>query len=241
MCASCSDLGILSSRQIKEAVPVHSMSTPAERLGYLLRGRKPYSWARDVALSRGAMDRLLKGNFPDPEKLVPACRVENISLTWWLDGIGSPYVVYIAASPDDHASLARTMQEDEPSLRAVRVQCIDGYRMAFYQQASILVGEDHREYAHITMIGGSAGEQYIGLDIHREITLDRDQSKRYAKGFMGAFEFLNLLKHTKETAVMEPPSPPYGGPTPRQKLLSEIDNLADGDIDVLARIIRGLK
>lgn len=243
MTASCSDLGILSSRQIKEAVRVHSLSTPTERLGYLLRGRKPYVWAREVALSRGAMDRLLKGNFPDPEKLVPACRVENISLTWWLEGIGSPYVVYIAASPDDHASLARMMQADEPSMHAVRVKCADGCRIAFWQHAMIQIAdEESRRYTQVTMLGGSVVTEPIDLQIWNELTLDRDQSKRYARGFMGATEFVDLMGSATDArpGQVREDVLPYM-PTTREKLVSDIAALSDNDVDVLARMVRGLK
>jgi hypothetical protein len=117
--AYCSDVGRLSTAARGGApqggvlAGVGAVLSAAERFEFLLRGRKPYTWAQSVALSRGAIHRLQNGSFPDPEKLVPACRVENISLSWWLDGIGAPYIVYIAANAHEHAVIATTSFADE--------------------------------------------------------------------------------------------------------------------------------
>lgn len=52
-----------------------------QRLSIAMQGRRPYAWAADVHLSRGAIGRLQKGNLPDAVKLVPALRIDRLSLS----------------------------------------------------------------------------------------------------------------------------------------------------------------
>lgn len=83
-----------------------------ERIDLVLRGRKPYQWGESVRLNKGAIGRLLKGQFPDPETLVPMCRIENLSLTWLLDGLGAPYLVSYPVSDQEAANGVRECFDD---------------------------------------------------------------------------------------------------------------------------------
>lgn len=86
----------------------------ADRMEWLLQGRSAWKWAQSVHLSSGALSRLLVGKFPDPEKLIPACRIENLSLTWLLEGRGPPYGVATPADDEHAAAILQQILEDEP-------------------------------------------------------------------------------------------------------------------------------
>ena len=81
-------MAVVSMIAINDGGQPPDLRSPEGRLAFLLRGRKPFVWNRSVHLSNGAVQRMNQGKWPDPAKLVPACRIENVSLTWLLEGRG---------------------------------------------------------------------------------------------------------------------------------------------------------
>lgn len=85
-----------------------------ERLEAVLGDRKIHPWGKQLGMTRGTIQRLKEGDFPDPAKLMPACRVENLSLSWLLYGIGTPYLVHVAIDAGDAIDQVDALLADEP-------------------------------------------------------------------------------------------------------------------------------
>jgi hypothetical protein len=134
---------------------------PAETISDRLRkvigaNRSPWKWAEQVLLSAGAMGRLLKDGMPDPVKLVPAMRMENLSISWLLDGYGAPFVV--AAPPTDHdaAQLLATILDDEPDSAVLVAWCEQGFSVVVHTPVSAESGGKSYAYRQTTILGGAA-------------------------------------------------------------------------------------
>lgn len=141
---------------------VHGEGTEAaiaQRLERILAGRQPYPWAKTVAMSRGAMQRLLRGSFPDPVKLVPACRVENLSLSWFVGNIGQPYLVHAHATDDAAAHTMRTLLSDEPGWHIFVMRSTCGWMPILHRYCESETAEGVRySYRAVEVIAGPAGE-----------------------------------------------------------------------------------
>lgn len=144
----------LEKQQVGEGVPVETIS---DRLRKVLgEERSPWKWAEQVLLSPGAIGRLLKGSMPDPAKLVPAIRVENLSLTWLLDGYGAPFVV--AALPTDLAAaqLLDSMLADEPDSAVLFAFSDHGYTVVVHTPVIAEHAGKSYSYRQTTILGGAA-------------------------------------------------------------------------------------
>lgn len=236
--------------------------SPVERLDLILRGRKPYTWANSVALSRGAMHRLQKGHFPDPEKLVPACRVENISLSWWLDGIGPPYVVYIAATPHEHIVIAEAILTDEAQDTIVVAGNERAAHLVFITpaKATSVDGLEY-EYRSVQIVGGSsadfAASQLIARHLGRYVMLKAvklvdEKLLRLASGHMGAIELLDAVDKVTSDVIVDASMlhyqfPPPGAPIRisddpnKGAMIEDILALSTEEADMVARMMRGLR
>lgn len=232
-------------------------TTASERLKLILAGRKPFGWRKAVALSAGAMQRLSEGKFPDPEKLIPACRVENINLNWWLDGAGNPYFVYIAANPHHHTRIADQILADEPRLQPV--VCSNGAdRYGAFIQPITSTSVDGIEYSYraVSIIGGSPSEFLVeamcedhGVDraIH-ELPMTFEKLQRLASGEMGSYEFLReydashgqLLKvYTRRARMVAEPAPPVTTEQPvADELAAQIARLDEAGRMKIERLLK---
>lgn len=144
----------LESLQVGEYPPEESV---AKRLERLLDGRSPWKWAEQVRLSSGAVSRMLKGSLPDPEKLVPAIYIENLSLSWLVDGIGHPFLVHSPVSEEEEARLVRQHMERDRAGELLVVYSPMGYTPVLH---SLATGCDRsgREYSYrsVSIIGGGS-------------------------------------------------------------------------------------
>lgn len=144
----------LENLQVGEGVPVETIS---DRLRKVLgEDRSPWKWADQVLLSAGAIGRLLKDSVPDPAKLIPAIRFENLSLNWLLDGYGAPFVV--AAPPTDQAAaqLLATMLEDEPDSAVLQAWCEQGFSVVVHTPVIAEHAGKSYAYRQTTIVGGGA-------------------------------------------------------------------------------------
>jgi len=226
-----------------------------DRIDLILRGRRPYTWAKTVALSRGTMNRLLQGNLPDPEKLVPACRVENVSLTWLLDGAGAPYVVYIASSADDHATIAQQMLDDEPDLMPIVVTSGQKQHLAFVTtvRATNVDGTVY-QYRAVAMIGGASAAADLPAAMlqryareFRRIQLPDDDLRRFASGYMGAYEFLALFDANSAPVDFDQVQPAiaesragYSADDAKAGLIADVESLDPDQAELVRKMISGL-
>lgn len=144
----------LEKQQVGEGVPVETIS---DRLRKVLgEERSPWKWAEQVLLSAGAISRLLKDGVPDPAKLIPAIHVENLSLTWLLDGYGAPFIV--AAPPTDRASaqLLDTVLADEPDSAVLVAWSDHGYTVVVHTPVIAEHAGKSYSYRQTTILGGAA-------------------------------------------------------------------------------------
>lgn len=180
---------------------VHKASTVSDRLEQVMRGRSVWKWADSVHLSSGAVSRMLKGQFPDPEKLVPACRVENLSLTWLLEGRGTPFCVACPATDAEAADIAQQALQDDPAANILIGFSDIGFTVVVHTPvyAQTAQGKPY-EYKATTIVGGcAAGEKVTSwLTLitrqkrfgkkHQAVRLDDLDWIRLASGYMGNFE-----------------------------------------------------
>lgn len=69
------------------------MGTFKTRLDAVLHGRRLNPWCKAHGLSKGTAGRMIEGQTPGPEILSLIMRIENVSITWLLEGIGAPFLV----------------------------------------------------------------------------------------------------------------------------------------------------
>lgn len=176
-------------------------SNVTERLDLVLRGRSAWKWAESVHLSSGALSRMLKGSFPDPEKLVPACRVENLSLTWLIEGRGTPFCVACPASDAQAIEVVQAALHDDPEADVLIGYCDDGYTVIVHAPvyAQTSTGKPY-EYKATTIVGGCVAGARLAAwlnDITRQkrfhkhhlaVQMERPDWSRLASGHMGNFE-----------------------------------------------------
>jgi hypothetical protein len=165
----------------------------AGRVADVLRGRAPFRWATWVGLSNGTMSRLKEGGLPDPEKLAPACRAENLSLTWLVDGLGAPYLVHVVTNEDDAAHAIEQLLGEE-AWSVLLVACRTRATIVLHQQASIELKRGRCDYTATAIVSGcydaSAVVRTIGGNglPPRIVHFDQAQWWRLATGHMSATE-----------------------------------------------------
>lgn len=162
----------------------------------MLRGRVASRWADWVGISQGTLSRLRKGALPDPEKLTAACRAENLSLTWLLDGIGSPYLTVPTAGTADAAEAVRLLFDDEPGWSILFAWSEAGASVVLHQPASVSIPSGVCEYEAVSVIGGnydaSAVLEAVAIDSPgrsvKRLDVDPEQWRRVASGRMSSTE-----------------------------------------------------
>ncbi len=73
------------------------------RINKILGGRSRYPWGEQIGLGRGAVSSLFRGSVPSGETLSLICRAENVSLSWLLEGMASPFLVGVCHSDEECA------------------------------------------------------------------------------------------------------------------------------------------
>lgn len=200
MNSECTDLGIASMGDEIEAF--------LARLQRVLDGRKPYPWAAANGLSRGAIGRLLKGQLPDPEKLLPLIRNEGLSLSWLMTGQGTPYLFHAPATDAQSAELICQLSAEmgRPSALIVR-NAEDPQRVVVVLSEWVhkepSEGEPY-DYRHAEVIAGPAGASLAAAAAMRESSEAEERHlaggtwRRLASGYMS----LQELWTTKSTPVI---------------------------------------
>jgi hypothetical protein len=129
----------------------------AARLAIVLQGRDLYPWGYTVGLNRSAIYRLSKGDLPDPETLIPACRIERLSLSWLLDGIGTPFCVIPADSDASGARYIEDRLREESALNVTLVHSDRGFCVVLSQRVHVEpAGGFAYSYVALEVVGGGA-------------------------------------------------------------------------------------
>ena len=187
-----------------------------ERLEVVLGDRKIHPWGKQLGLTRGTIQRLKEGSFPDPEKLMPACRVENLSLSWLLFGIGTPYLVQVAVDPGDAMDRMDALWTDEPWSMLV-AHTDSSWLPVLHQPAELLLPEGNRlPYRMVQIITGAIKgcEARLVERLTREpishvgsIELSDHDWRRLAGGYMGPIELFERKPSAGHGLLKEPEAP----------------------------------
>lgn len=247
-----------------------SMSTPFSisgrpdyeaRLNFVLRGRKPHPWGAALGLKPATITRLKSGQFPDPEKLMPACRVENLSLSWLLFGLGTPYVVSLAVDgADAYELIDERMAEERWNLLITHSEA--GWLPVLYQTADLTLADGSiLDYRAIQVISGNLKgceallRQRIEADVFpawSSLPMREEEWRRLATGYMGTVELFERERSIQHSFVsdldfprladrIEEGAAPYAGQTSiEREALSIIRQLDRSDQSAALRMLHGL-
>ncbi len=150
---------ICESREKQALISTFSEEAFRLRAVRILGGRRPHTWGNLLGLSSGAVQRLIRHGFvPGWKGLWKLVRVENVSLTWLIDGIGPPYLVHSSVT-DLHASrLVRKLLEEFDDWR---ITLLPGRVLsAIVLDADRLLDTGENKplaYRHVVIIGGATG------------------------------------------------------------------------------------
>lgn len=150
-------------------------------------------WGLSVGLPLGTGHRLKKGKFPDPESLVPAVQIERVSMSWLVDGTGTPFMVLPAASDEDAAHLLSMLLGDEPNQTVTLVgsERGAGVVVVLTQPAQVSRGDTTLDYTAVQVVSGpidTLAARAIGEHAHghtKILILPPDQFAALATGHMG--------------------------------------------------------
>jgi hypothetical protein len=228
------------------------------RLNLVLRGRKPHPWGVSLGLKPATITRLKNGQFPDPEKLMPACRAENLSLSWLLYGIGTPYLIQVAVDPGDAMDRIHALWSDEPWSMLI-AHTNSSWIPVLHQPAALLLPDGSTlNYRIVQVIAGAIKgcEARLADRLAREpissvtsLELKEPDWRRLASGYMGSIELFEQTStdHGLPT-VLAPRALGLGEERSHYEVLTAAEreaslimrNLDLGDRDAALRMLRGL-
>ncbi|MCW8831418.1 MAG: hypothetical protein OQK32_07865 [Gammaproteobacteria bacterium] len=167
-----------------------------ERLKMLLSGRKIHSWGDKIGLTKTILTRMNKGIMPGADKLSPAIRAENLSLSWLIDGIGSPYLVNHCISDEDcYATLDELYIEQ---WNTYLLLCGQKIAIVLTQPGSYYIKDDPYQYPIVEVLVGEIGSMTLqridkatnGKNIFY-MDISSEEMKQLAKGQIGTYQLLN--------------------------------------------------
>ncbi|WP_419533395.1 hypothetical protein [Endozoicomonas sp.] len=100
-----------------------------ERLDYLLAGRKLYPWAANLGISRGAAEKMQKGQTPGSEILKAINLQEGVELTWLVTGEGRAFRIYNASDSNDFSNHVMQILASQRASKQDIYLCHDNQRM----------------------------------------------------------------------------------------------------------------
>lgn len=173
------------------------------RIEFVLDGRAPFPWANRIGIGRGVMSRIRQGVIPAAEALARIALTENVSITWLLTGVGSPYIVSALDSDSEIASLLSTHLEDEASWRIY--WCTDHHRSAFVLTQPAQLEDkagDLIDYITLEIIAGPMGKETHdtlatavenGRDVN-VVEFTAADMKDLIEGRLGSFQLISQEK-----------------------------------------------
>ena len=128
-----------------------------DRLEFILSGRKIHPWAASLGVSKGAAENMWKGNAPGPEILNAIMLKENINLSWFLSGEGSPFMVRRCETDAEFADTIRNYDVVNNQWRLLL--CTDGSRLLIFlsRPQTYQYKEKNIEYHAFEVITGPVG------------------------------------------------------------------------------------
>lgn len=220
------------------------------RLERVLAGRKPYPWAAANGISRGTIGRMLKGELPDPARLVPVLRSEGLSLTWLLTGQGTPFVVHSPTSDAQGADLIRQYLEEmgAPSVSIIRnAEASSSLVVALTEHVSKAPADaepyeyDHSEVIAGPRLGALSAAAAAEASAVRRATFDGPSWRRLASGYMSLIELAERIAATPALYAIAPRSAPISRVAEPEPTLGELSELEQKMIAALRALPIGVR
>ncbi|KEI69309.1 hypothetical protein [Endozoicomonas elysicola] len=127
-----------------------------DRLDYLLAGRKLYPWAANLGISRGAAEKMQKGQTPGSEILKAISLQEGVELTWLVTGEGRAFRIYNASDSNDFSEQIMRMLASQRADTQNIYLCHDNQRI-------VIAVSTEKEYQYRSeIIQYQAWELYSG-------------------------------------------------------------------------------
>jgi hypothetical protein len=216
------------------------LSSYLARLDYVLAGAKPYPWAAAHGLSRGAIGRMLKGQLPDPEKMVPLVRSEGLSLSWLLTGQGTPYLVHCPSSDAQGADLVRQLAEEMGKPGGVLLRNADNQdevvAVLAEPAAKAALGAEAYIYRHGEVIGGQVLREHTAQAVMdtcqnpKSRIIDGSKWRRLSSGYMALSELWTLIDTQPKRFPRPQPLPEIAAAPPR---IETVSDLSDWEREIL--------
>ncbi len=173
------------------------MKNLIDRLDFILGDRKKHSWGNSIGLLRGTIDNLFKTGEAKGETLAKIGRCENTSITWLLEGKGTPYLVAKCNSDDEAADYLNGLLEEKGWLAYI-CEAPDRNALVLSLPASFKTKKEETINFTVLEIITSPGTKTLNrlkqanIPSHT-LSLNSDRFNRLSTGWMGNQELLALL------------------------------------------------
>lgn len=235
------------------------MKTFLDRLTWVAAGRTWNGWLiKELGWNTGNTGRLTLNHVPGPERLVQLVVRENLSLSWLLQGKGSPYIVQLAADWSTGEQLLRQLTARGGwEWEAATSETISGIVLCGpdtdaagdFQRMEIIAGPGPVPPALVARMGAASIAERAGLR-----ALSRIEQSQILTGWLGPHAYFQDrprapgYAHKPSSTHLEQGDPMV--PSPRQddsrpalraELMDEIAHLSDDDLRRLLDLARRLR
>jgi len=172
------------------------------RLLFLLGDRKKYPWGSHIGLDRGIIERLFNGQEAKGETLAHISRAENASITWMLEGKGSPYLVARCINDNEASNYLNGLLEEQGWTAYIcetsgRTALVLTMPASFKTKKEEII--DYTVVEIITSPGPSTFNRLKQANLNSQsLSMNHDQFNRLCTGWMGLQELLGLLKTAQQ-------------------------------------------
>jgi len=180
-----------------------------ERLNFVLGERRKHPWGRRLGIPAATVTAMFRGAIPSWESLIPVQHVENVSLSWLLEGTGAPFLVVSCDSDADCGAELEARLSDRPGADVHVVS--DGGRTALvlHEPAEWQRGDTVVRYRAIDVLAGAGARTLERLSreideraVYR-VVLDAESAKRLCYGYLGAYELFGDERRTGRLEAAE--------------------------------------
>lgn len=231
------------------------MNNFKERIEFVLQGRKLIPWSKSLELSKGTAERIMEGQIPDPEILSLIMKIENVSVTWLLEGIGRPF---LRTSQFTSGGYARYLKEwlERGGKQAYVITDKNETAIILVQPAEHEYKGKCIPYSAIKVTRGDIGDEEKNIiNCYPEIYLkqvNKEEFEQVKNGELGSFKLLgdqnnagllthsvsiDALKMSDVREVQKVKDSRRSHTSNRVDLLSRYDQLNDHNKESVSRII----
>jgi len=192
----------------------------------------------------------IKNNQAPNAELLAILRVqENVNVNWVLDGSGSPYGAYRAASDEEAAERLKSLLADESGWTTHLFISHEQKVIVLTQPGRMLVKEKWIDYTNVEIISGNIENKAIEVAVAQgayQVEMIQADLQRLSTGWMGNKEILDWIGKPERLIKAEPldttlkvadPATEYQTQTAKSQLHTLVDSLSDTQAQTLAELI----